>query len=115
MINWEYYTTLYPTDQREDYTRLLDDATLTLSLLTAGRAEAIAGGDPRRSRVERCLAELLHRRIVGEAMEGRRGIRAITNDGYSESYAPTGEGGEWEALRGIARHWLCGTGLVSAL
>lgn len=115
VLTLEDYQKLYPNDPAEAFDRLLPDAQLRMDVLTANRWRAVAEGDWREGRVDRCLAALLHLSIQGEQSPALAGITSVSNDGYSESYAKLTPQDMAERERGEAAKWLSCTGLVSAL
>lgn len=122
--SWGGYRAVYPDRlSKEEFDRAVGQAEAEIDLITAGRAENAPGWA--QEKIELAAYALVNEiagRAAAQAQTGAEEAAAqlvsVSNDGYSEHYEPVQvQAAKWDAtdLRSIARRWLSGTGLVSAL
>lgn len=116
-VEYDDYDALYPMKLTEEqFESYLPSAEAYIDLITHDRAESATGY--KAERVKRAVCAVIGEMAAQDAAKNAQGARltAVSNDGYSESYGQSANAAtEGDAIRTIARRWLSGTGLVSAL
>lgn len=116
------YNALYPGMLTEtEFGKRIGLAGAVIDVVTHNRA-ATETAAYKVERLTYCACALINEIRAQDAVKGEGGARvaSVSNDGYTETYGggATGANGpdaETQALRSVARFWLSGTGLVSAL
>lgn len=112
--DYQYYSEHFGslTDEAE-FTRLADNASRKLDVLTGRRAATATGYKAAALKDAVCnMVDYLH--AVEKSGQGS-GVSSVSNDGYSETYAASTPEAVEASLRSIAFQWLSGTGLMGAL
>lgn len=110
------YARLYPGRMQPAEVEMYAPSALAyVEVVTARRSDSATGWKLDRAMQAVCAG--INEMAAQDAAKSETGARlaGVSNDGYSESYGTGGADAEGEAIRNVMRHWLSGTGLVSAL
>lgn len=96
-------------DSMEEYGRLLEQAAAVLRGLTARRIDEVT--DPDDFRFEQVHAAIIYAvHGLAEMRKSAGGVRAVTNDGYTENYETGSE--LMDEMKAALKDILSGTGLT---
>lgn len=118
--DWAGYNAMFPDGLDEaEFLAVVGRAEAFVDVVTAGRARDAQGDMLERVKMAVCaLAEEIAAQRAACNTDGVQ-IEEVSNDGYREKYhipdAPAKTGTDMNALEHIAKRYLSGTGLVSAL
>lgn len=111
MISYMEYSAIYKDLAEQDFARFLFEAESLVDNWTAGRYKTAKGY--KEEKVRRCLIRLIHE--MGTPEYYKKGVKSVSNDGYSETYMVMAEDEIKAGYRAIAFEYLSGTGLLSYL
>lgn len=109
-VSFEDYRKVYAgVDSMEDYGRLLEQAAAVLRGLTARRIDDVTDSEDFRSgQVRSAIIYAVHE--LAEMRKSDGGVRSVSNDGYSETYAAGSE--LMDDMKAALKEILSGTGLT---
>lgn len=114
-VDWEYYSFLHSTVAKENFDRAEELAEKEVQRVIgwirwANISEETYGYE----QLQDCICNVIDK-MAADARSGKgKGISAVSNDGYSESYTVQTEVQLRGELQSAIRAWLSGTGLIGA-
>lgn len=114
-VNWEYYSSLFEKVKEEDFERAEKLAEKEVcAVIGPIRWPEITEETFGYEQLQDCICEVMDKMAENKASGKGKGVSAVSNDGYSESYAIQTEEQLRNELHSSIRAWLSGTGLVGA-
>ena len=114
-VTWEYYSSLYDKIREEDFDKAEKKAEKEIcAVIGPIRWATITADTFGFEQLQDCICNVMDKMAEDSLIGKRRGLSAVSNDGYSESYAVQTEEQLRNELRSSIRAWLSGTGLVGA-
>lgn len=114
-VSWEYYSSLHSIVAQDDFERAETLAEREVQLVIGWiRWANITEDSFGYEQLKDCICNVIDKMAVDAKSGKGKGISAVSNDGYSESYVVQTEEQLRSELRNSIRAWLSGTGLVGA-
>lgn len=115
IVTWEYYSSLHSIITENDFEEAEAGAEKEVQRVIGPlRWAAITENTFGYEQLKECICAVMHKLAADRKSGKGKGLSAVSNDGYSESYAvQTEEQLKYELWR-LIRAWLRGTGLVGA-
>lgn len=115
MVTWEHYNSLSAVIGREDFGRLTACAEREVrAVIGPIRWATITEDTFGYEQLKDCICEVAEKIAADEKSGKGKGVSAVSNDGYSESYVIQTEGQLRGEIRTLIRDRLSGTGLAGA-
>lgn len=116
IVSWEYYnSSLRCKTDREAFDRMEGIAEQEVKLVIGWpRFNSLDENAFYYRQVQDCICNVIDKMTDREKTAAGKGIAAISNDGYTESYSVQTESQSRAELQGCIRAWLSGTGLAGA-
>ena len=116
-VNWEYYSSLYNTFKEDgsefDRAEALAEKEIRM-VIGSIRWATITPDTFGYEQLQDCICKVMDKMAADKKSGKGRGVSAVSNDGYSESYVVQTEAQLHSELQSSIRTWLSGTGLVGA-
>lgn len=114
-VNWEYYNSLYPNADPEEFAVFMPLAEKEVSIVVGIIRFAHIDEDTfGLGQLKDCICFTTNRMIENSKSGKGKGVSSVSNDGYSESYVVQTEDQLRTELHTSIKSWLSGTGLVGA-
>lgn len=115
IVSWEYYSSLHNVVKEDEFAIAEGKAEKEVRSIIgpirwANISEDTFGFDV----LKDCICNVIDQQATNELAGLGKGLTSVSNDGYSESYAQSSAEEVQAGMAGSIRHWLSGTGLVSA-
>ena len=116
IVSWEYYNSLHSVATTQaTFTKYEKLAEKAVSLVIGKiRWEQIDSNTFGYDVLKDCICNVIDKMIEDEASGRGEGLTAVSNDGYSESYAVQTNADLLNDMSSSIKAWLSGTGLVGA-
>lgn len=115
IVTWEYYSSLYTQIKEDNFDRAEAMAEKEVcTVIGPIRWAKITTDTFGYRQLQDCICNVMNK-MAADAKSGKgKGVSAVSNDGYSESYVVQTEEQLRYELQTSIRAWLSGTGLVGA-
>ena len=115
LVTWEYYSSLYSVVDEKGFNKMEAQAEKEVqSVIGPVRWAEITPDTFGYEQLKDCICKTMNK-IAEDTKSGKgKGLSAVSNDGYSESYVVQTEEQLRSELQSSIRAWLSGTGLVGA-
>ena len=114
-VNWEYYSSLFEKVKEEDFEKAEKLAEKEVcAVIGPIRWTEITKETFGYEQLQDCICKVIDKMAENKESGKGRGVSAVSNDGYSESYVIQTEEQLRNELHSSIRAWLSGTGLVGA-
>lgn len=116
IVDWEYYSSLYDTDNLQEnfHTLELRAEKEVCQVIGPIRWAMITEDTFCYEQLKDCICHVMHKLCENAESGIGKGLVSASNNGYSENYAIQTESQQKEELQRSIRAWLSGTGLVGA-
>lgn len=115
LVTWEYYSSLYSIVDEKNFNKMETQAEKEVQLVIGPvRWAEITPDTFGYEQLKDCICKTVNK-IAEDTKSGKgKGLSAVSNDGYSESYVVQTEEQLRSERQSSIRAWLSGTGLVGA-
>lgn len=115
IVTWEYYSSLYNQVKEDNFDKAEAMAEKEVcAVIGPIRWAKITTDTFGYGQLQDCICNVMNK-MAADAKSGKgKGLTAVSNDGYSESYVVQTEEQLRYELQTSIRAWLSGTGLVGA-
>ena len=115
IVNWEYYSSLYSTVDKNGFDMVEAQAEKEVQTVIGPiRWAEITPMTFGYEQLQDCICRTMNKLTEDNKSGKGKGLSAVSNDGYSESYVVQTEEQLRSELQRSIRAWLSGTGLVGA-
>lgn len=115
LVNWEYYSSLFEKVPDGDFDRYERLAEIEVrNVIGPIRWACITEQTFGYEQLKECVCNVMNSLYETDNSAQGKGVTAVSNDGYSESYAVLTATQARAEMQSMIRTWLSGTGLVGA-
>lgn len=115
IVTWEYYNSLYNRATEDSFTNLeLQAEKRVISVIGQYRWNHIQESAFYFNQLRDCICMVVDMLIDLDRGNVSKGLASVSNDGYTENYVIRTSNEADTEIRTRIKHWLSGTGLLSA-